>query len=250
MDEDYARRLRNWLRAEPGATPRQAAEEREWLRGIPEPGSATDERGRPPGERLPGSEPAADDGWPVDRRLARPGRPGRAGGGDESADWRLALPEHDAAGGWVSGGRLPESELAADDGWPVDRLSPPEPAAGGGWLPGGRLPAPQPGSDETWSVRGQLPAAHPAAHPAAADDDEWICPVIALPVPRPSRENGCRMSEAEARSRRNHPSGRLRDETAERRMSEAEARSRWNHPTNWHRRRQAEEQQRDHPGSR
>jgi hypothetical protein len=180
MDEDYARRLRNWLRAEPGATPRQAAEEREWLRGIPEPGSATDERGRPPGERLPGSVPAADDGWPVDRRL----------------------------------------------------------------------PAPQPGSDETWSVRGQLPAAHPAAHPAAADDDEWICPVIALPVPRPSRENGCRMSEAEARSRRNHPSGRLRDETAERRMSEAEARSRWNHPTNWHRRRQAEEQQRDHPGSR
>ncbi|OXM66900.1 hypothetical protein [Amycolatopsis vastitatis] len=147
MDEDYARRLRNWLRAEPGATPGQAAQEREWLRGIPQPGSAPDERDRPPGEQLLEPEPTADRDRPVDRRL------------------------------------------------------------------------PEPGSGETWSVRGQLPAAHPAA------DEEWICPVIALPVPRPSRENGCRMSEAEARSR-------------------------WNHPTNWHRRRQAEEQQRDHPGGR
>ncbi|MEU5257792.1 hypothetical protein [Amycolatopsis sp. NPDC021455] len=166
MDEDYARRLREWLRAEPGATPRQAAEEREWLREIPQPGSAGDERGRPPGERLP---------------------------------------------------------------------------------------APEPAPEETWSVRGQLPAAHPATA-----DDEWICPVIALPVPRPSRENGCRMSEAEARSRWNHPSNRDRraEPVGEHSMSEAEARSRWNHPTNWHRRRreagqpEAGRQRRDQPGSR
>ncbi|RSM36219.1 hypothetical protein DMA12_41155 [Amycolatopsis balhimycina DSM 5908] len=178
MDEDYARKLRNWLRAEPGATPRRPAEEREWLREIPEPGSAADERERPPGRQLPGTELAADAGRPVDRRIS------------------------------------------------------------------------EPGSDGTWSVRGQLPAAHPAT------DEEWICPVIALPVPRSSRENGCRMSEAEASSRRNHPTNRARreeptDAPDRRPMSEAEARSRWNHPTNWHRRRrEAGQPQRDNPGSR
>ena len=149
MDEDYARKLRAWLRAEPAATPRRADEEREWLREVPEPG------------------PAADEGWQP--------RPGTG-----TAD---------------------------------------------------RLLAPEPGSGGRWSVRGQLPAEQP-------EDDDWVCPVIALPVPRPSRENGCRMSEAEARDRR---SGWRRDELAQPRMSEAEARSRWNHPTNWHRRRQAEE---------
>jgi hypothetical protein len=203
MDEDYARKLRAWLRAEPEATPRQAEEEREWLRDVP-------------------------------------------------------------------------------------------------------APHPDP---ERWTVRGQLPAAQPEA------DDEWVCPVIELPVPRTSKENGCRMSgvdarsrrsqpsgtgdqrdiseaearsrrnhpsgrlseepfesrplsdveargrrnhpsgrppegaadqrgisEAEAQSRRNHPSGRLGEEPAEPRpLSEAEARSRWNHPSNWHRRRREEQ---------
>jgi hypothetical protein len=182
MDEDYARKLRAWLRAEPEATPRQAEEEREWLRDVPAP-----------------------------------------------------------------------------------------------------HPDPQ-----RWTVRGQLPATQPEA------DDEWVCPVIELPVPRSSKENGCRMSGPEARSRRNHPSGRLGKETAEprplgdtearspwnhslvqapegvadqrgmsdaearsrrnhpsgrlgeepaepRRLSEAEARSRWNHPSNWHRRRREEQ---------
>jgi hypothetical protein len=122
MDEDYARRLRNWLRAKPGATPRGTSEEREWLREIPEP--ARDEA----------REPQADS-------------PGR------------------------------------------------------------------------WSVHGKLPE-------PPAEDDDWVCPVIALPVPRSSGENGCRMSDAEARSR-------------------------WNHPTNWHRRRREAEQQqhrRDQPG--
>jgi hypothetical protein len=189
MDEDYARKLRAWLRAEPEATPRQAEEEREWLSEVP-------------------------------------------------------------------------------------------------------APHPDP---ERWTVRGQLPAAQPEA------DDEWVCPVIELPVPRSSKENGCRMSgadarsrrshppgrrevpaeprplsdgevqsrrnhpsgrspegtadqrgmsEAEAQSRRNHPSGRLGEEPAEpRRLSEAEARSRWNHPSNWHRRRR-EEQALPHPDER
>jgi hypothetical protein len=158
MDEDYARKLRAWLRAEPGATPQ---EEREWLREVPAPAE--------------------------------------------------------------------------------------------------RISAPQPDSDESWSVRGQLPAAEPEA------GEEWMCPVIVLPIPRSSQENGCRMSGAEARSRRNHPSGRLREEAAEsrvpgeadrsrapegpaepRRLSEAEARSRWNHPSSWHRRRRQQEE----PGGR
>jgi hypothetical protein len=166
MDEDYARKLRAWLRAEPGATPRRATEEREWFREVPEP--ATE-----------GSPRAADD--------------------------RLLTPESD--------------------------------------------------SDERWSVRGQLPEVPPDA------DDEWVCPVIVLPVPRPSAENGCRLSEAEEqgrrrnrrsrgepvadqgrlseaeeRSRRQHPVGAEEPESP-RRLSEAEARSRWNHPSNWHRRR-------------
>jgi hypothetical protein len=190
MDEDYARKLRAWLRAEPEATPRQVEEEREWLRDVPAP-----------------------------------------------------------------------------------------------------HPDPQ-----RWTVRGQLPAAQPEA------DDEWVCPVIELPVPRSSKENGCRMSgvetrsrrsspserqgvpaeprplsegevqsrrshppgrspegtadqrgmsEAEAQSRRNHPSGRLGEEPAEpRRFSEAEARSRWNHPSNWHRRRREGCPDEREPGSR
>ncbi|WP_410591232.1 hypothetical protein [Amycolatopsis sp. lyj-23] len=186
MDDDYARKLRNWLRAEPGGTPDGTSDEREWLREIPEPASEE-----------------------------------------------------------------------------------------------------QPDTPDRWTVRGRLPET-----PA---DDDWVCPVIVLPVPRPSRENGCRMSgvevrlrwprsaeppdasrmsDAEARSRWNHPSNANRraqspgdvDSTADRRgqspepdpdpnpapMTEAEARSRWNHPANWHRRRAAEnEQQRrpDLPGS-
>ncbi|MEQ0562906.1 hypothetical protein ABJI51_27830 [Amycolatopsis sp. NEAU-NG30] len=138
MDENYARRLRDWLQAEPGAT---ASEERRWLREIP--------------------EPAAQTGQPLH--------------GDH----------HPAP--------TPDAQLAPDQG----------------------------------AVNGQLPAA----------DEDWICPVIALPVPRVSEENGCRMSEAESHNRRP--------------MSEAEARSRWNHPSNWHRRRRAEDlRRRDQPGSR
>lgn len=129
MDEDYARKLRAWLRAEPEALPRRTDEEREWLRDVP---------------------------------------------------------------------------------------------------------APQPDPDR-WTVRGQLPAAQPDT-----DEDE-LCPVIVLPVPRLSRENGCRMSDAEVRSRRNHPSALPPKQPAEpRAISEAEARSRWNHPSNWHRRRREE----------
>ncbi|MGV9363202.1 hypothetical protein [Amycolatopsis sp. NPDC003731] len=136
MDEDYARKLRDWLRAEPGPTPRGASEEREWLREIPEP--ATEEQA------------------------------------------------------------------------------------------------------ERWTVRGHLPQT-----PA---DDDWVCPVIALPVPRPSRENGCRLSgielhwtpprrisDAEASSRWNHPTNADRRADASR-ISDAEARSRWSHPTNADRR--------------
>ncbi|WP_410569256.1 hypothetical protein [Amycolatopsis sp. cmx-4-61] len=122
MDEDYARKLRDWLRAEPGATPDGTSEEREWLREIPEPAS------------------------------------------EEQA----AMPDR-------------------------------------------------------WTVRGRLPVT-----PA---DDDWVCPVIVLPVPRPSRENGCRMSGVEVRLRWTRPA-----EPDAGRMSDAEARSRWNHPTNADRR--------------
>ncbi|MEU8634835.1 hypothetical protein AB0C38_21875 [Amycolatopsis sp. NPDC048633] len=236
MDEDYARKLRSWLRAEPGATPRRAEEEREWLREVPAP--ATD-GGRVPGEQL---------------------RPG-AGDGSWAADERQPAPAYD--GGWPVGEQLPAP--TPDGGAAADHL-----------------PPPQPDSDQRWSVRGQLPEV-PATQPDA--DDEWVCPVIVLPVPRLSQENGCRMSAAEVRSRRNHPSGRLREETAAEPISEAEAwsrrnhpsarlpettaepcplseaeaeaeadaaaRSRWNHPSNWHRRRrEARAAERDEPGSR
>ncbi|WP_285482428.1 hypothetical protein [Amycolatopsis sp. NBRC 101858] len=170
MDEDYARKLRAWLRAEPGATPE---EEREWLREVPAPA---------------------------------------------------------AEGGWVAADRAP----AADEGSVV----------------GEQLPAPQPDSGERWTVRGKLPAAEPEL------EEEWVCPVITLPVPRTSKENGCRISGAEARSRRDHPSGRLREAAAEpdtrsrrpeeaaetRPLTEAEARSRWNHPSSWHRRRRQQDE--------
>ncbi|ADJ42634.1 hypothetical protein AMES_0812 [Amycolatopsis mediterranei S699] len=175
MDENYARKLRNWLRAEPGATPSGTSEEREWLREIPEPAT------------------------------------------DEQAD-----------------------------------------------------------TPDRWTVRGQLP------EPPAADD-EWICPVITLPVQRSSRENGCRISGIEirwspparvggragtrgvsrmSRAEASQPTNadghaeapdvsRMGDaEAPASPMTEAEARSRWNHPTNWHRRRRAaEDQRRDQPGS-
>lgn len=224
MDEDYAQRLRNWLRAEPEATPRQAAEQREWLREVPEPG------GRAAHDRLP----APGDANPVERA------------------------QHN---------RLPAAET-------------PEPGAG---TTHDRPPAagdPDPG--DSWTVRGYLPE--------TPGDDAWVCPVITLPVPRPSRENGCRMSEAEARSRWNHPTnanrraqaadmgaaearsprspaGTQAPDPTDRRaealdnrpathpgqppeptpMSEAEARSRWNHPANWHRRRREAGQRRDQP---
>ncbi|MFJ9783764.1 hypothetical protein ACIRSS_29575 [Amycolatopsis sp. NPDC101161] len=193
MDEDYARKLRAWLSAEPEATPRRAEEEREWLREVP---------------------------------------------------------------------------------------------------------APQADPDR-WTVRGRLPQEEEL-------EEEWVCPVIALPVPRASEENGCRMSSPDDRRSRNRTprgkaagelrfrNGRVPGEAAPGQagvseagarlpgeaaadqpgaseigewrsrnqrlpgeaapgqpgMSEAEARSRWNHPSNWHRRRRAEGQHGpDQPGS-
>ncbi|MEU0794578.1 hypothetical protein ABZ342_31345 [Amycolatopsis sp. NPDC005961] len=144
MDEDYARKLRAWLRAEPGATPRRAEEEREWLREVPAPAT-----------------------------------------GDHHAE------VGDAA-------------------------------------------------SESWSVRGQLPDT----------EEEWVCPVIMLPVPRSSKENGCRLSGPADRRRRTDAADHPATPAAEPRpMSEAEARSRWNHPSNWHRRRR-EAQGTEEPGSR
>ncbi|MEV4149137.1 hypothetical protein AB0J40_36135 [Amycolatopsis sp. NPDC049691] len=146
MDEDYARKLRAWLSAEPEATPRHPEEEREWLREVPAP---------------------------------------------------QADPER-----WTVRGRLPRE--------PVDEL-----------------------------------------------EEEWVCPVIALPVPRASEENGCRMSgpgEATAdQSGASEPAerGQIRHlPTNPPGMSEAEARSRWNHPSNWHRRRREAPIDPDQPGSR
>ncbi|WP_318305864.1 hypothetical protein [Amycolatopsis solani] len=98
---------------------------------------------------------------------------------------------------------------------------------------------------DRWSVRGQLPPADPADNADAAVDkptaDEGGLALV-IPLPRPSRENGCRLSDAEARSRRNHPSNSLRREQAEppTALSEAEAHSRWNHPSNSQRRDEAE----------
>jgi hypothetical protein len=215
MDEDYARKLRAWLRAEPGATPRRADEEREWLREVPAPAA---DGGRVAGDRHPA--PAADAGSVAGEQHTAPAA---EGGWAVAGDW----PAPGSAGG--------DASAAADRG-----------------------PAPQPGSGERWSVRGQLPAPQPEL------EEEWVCPVIALPVPRSSQENGCRMSGPAARNpqRRtpaaaDHPPTPPADQRA---MTEAEARSRWNHPSNWHRRRreaqaqdQAQDQDRsnqDEPGSR
>ncbi|RSD22138.1 chromosomal replication initiator protein DnaA [Amycolatopsis eburnea] len=109
------------------------------------------------------------------------------------------------------------------------------------WLREIPAPAPEEPRDhprpDTWSVRGQLPQ---------TDDGQLA---VVIPLPRPSGENGCRlsgparrtrrgqansptaMSEAEVRSRRNHPSNAGRDDPAGP-LSEAEARSRRNHPSN------------------
>lgn len=145
-------------------------------------------------------------------------------------------------------------------------------------------PLPAPASDERWTVRGRLPR-----EPVEELEEEWVCPVIALPVPRSSEENGCRMSAADERRSRDQrrpdegaadqpgvsePAERSwnrrlpgetsaqpgTSETAEQRpqlwhpegqptMSDAEARSRWNHPSNWHRRRRAAQADPDQPGS-
>ena len=161
MDEDYARKLRAWLSAEPEATPRHPEEEREWLREVPAP-QADPERG---------------------------------------------------------------------------------------------------------TVRGRLPR-----EPVEELEEEWVCPVIALPVPRASEENGCRMSgpgettaDQPAASEPAEPTwnghlpgasdpterGQIRHlPTNPPGMSEAEARSRWNHPSNWHRRRREARIDPDQPGSR
>jgi hypothetical protein len=188
MDEDYARKLRAWLRAEPGTTPRRAEEEREWFREVPAPAS---------GDR--DTAPPADEGWVPGEQLPAPAAEGGCAAGE---------PGH------ASG-----DAGTADD----------------------RKPASQPDS-ERWSVRGRLPEV-----PNPEADDEWVCPVLVLPVPRSSRENGCRMSG---------PGERPRIEAADhpvepRAMSEAEARSRRNHPSNWHRRRrEARETEEREPGSR
>ncbi|SEF31627.1 hypothetical protein SAMN05421837_105836 [Amycolatopsis pretoriensis] len=116
MDEDYARKLRAWLKSEPEATPRRPEEEREWLREVPAP-----------------------------------------------------APE----GGWSTGDRPPGQPRAADE------------------------PLPAPASDERWTVRGRLPR-----EPVEELEEEWVCPVIALPVPRASEENGCRMSAPDERRSR------------------------------------------------
>jgi hypothetical protein len=109
-------------------------------------------------------------------------------------------------------------------------------------------PAPQPAVDEAWTVRrGELIIPVP---------EEPHLPDVLLPVPRFSRENGVRMSPAEERSRRNHPSNWRREDPASGPMTEAEERSRRNHPANWHRLRReeaakaAEQRRPDQPGGR
>lgn len=83
--------------------------------------------------------------------------------------------------------------------------------------------------------------------------DEGDCHEATIPVPRPTRENRTRRggparSEAEERSRRDHPSNWRRWELPDRPVfprseapaaegrSEAEERSRRDHPSNWRRR--------------
>ncbi|EOD69817.1 hypothetical protein [Amycolatopsis vancoresmycina] len=216
MDEDYAQRLRNWLRAEPEPTPRRAAEQRDWLREVPEPGA------RSAHDRLPAAE------------VPEPGA--------RAAHDRLPSAETPESGARATHDRLPAAEVpepgarAAHD--PLPSAETPEPGARAAQnrLPAAETPAPladEPNPSESWTVRGYLPE--------APGDDDWVCPVITLPVPRPSRENGCRMSGVEARRSAAGTDRRTPAPEASR-MSDGEARSRWNHPTNWHRRRREAEQ--------
>ena len=108
--------------------------------------------------------------------------------------------------------RPPRRHPAPNAGRPVHERAPEVPMRredpGEVWPVGQRRPAPQAEFDEAWTVRrGELIIPVP---------DEAQLPEVLMPIPRSSRENGVRMSPAEERSRRNHPSNwhRLRREEA------------------------------------
>jgi hypothetical protein len=123
MDEDYARKLRAWLRAEPGATPHRAEEEREWLREVPTPVA---EGGWVAGEQLPA--PVAEGGWPAgDRHPAQaadggwageqPPAPAPASGDACAAADRIPAPQPDPDERWTVRGQLPELRSDTDEDW-------------------------------------------------------------------------------------------------------------------------------------
>ncbi|MGW5716748.1 hypothetical protein ACWEVP_11350 [Amycolatopsis sp. NPDC003865] len=220
MDEDYARKLRAWLKAEPEATPRGTEEEREWLREVPAPQEDPDRwtvRGRLPREPAEELEELEEE-WvcpvialPVPRASEENGC--RMSAPDERRSRNRRLP----------GDRVGASE--ADERLRDRRLS------------GDRLGTS--GADE----RPQNPRL-PGDRLGAGEADER---------PQNPRLPGDRFGASETAE----PSPQLRrlpgDPTTDRPgMSEAEARSRWNHPSNWHRRRRAagRHPDSDQPGSR
>ncbi|WP_203612434.1 hypothetical protein [Amycolatopsis sp. SID8362] len=237
MDENYARRLRDWLRAEP-----ETAEPR-WLREIPAP-APQEPRDHPQPDawsvrgHLPRAEPTADDGHlAVVIPLPRPS-------GENGC--RLSGPGRRTRRGQATG---QVSEAEADQRRGDQAANPP-------------------------TAMSEAEARSRRNHPSNAGRGESASPMSEAEADQRRGDQAANpptaMSEAEARSRRNHPSNAGRDEPAselseveadQRRrghaanpstaMSEAEARSRWNHPSNWHRRRRAAENpHREEPGSR
>ncbi|KDN18250.1 hypothetical protein [Amycolatopsis rifamycinica] len=213
MDEDYARKLRNWLRAEPEATPREASEERQWLRELPEP--AADEQA---------------DRWTVSGQL----------------------PQTPADDAWVCPViTLPVPRSSRENGCRISgielRWSPPA---------AGTAPTSHPTGAET----GRSPSANADGMSDAEARSRWNHPTnvnrrTGAAGPRHAadldRRNGAepghaanpdRRTEATGPSHAANPDPRTPDPAP---MTEAEARSRWNHPTNWHRRRRAADDRRD-----
>jgi hypothetical protein len=268
MDKHYARRMRAWLRADFDPTRHPSAEEQrppvsDEVR--PPRRHSTSDTGRPVHERAPEVPVRREDsGEPWVVRESRPA----ASGEEVIARRRGPAPQADSGEPWVvreprpaafgEGRTAPAPQADPGEPWAVRESRPaasgegrtasaPQADPGEAMPPRARRPenpAPQPALDEAWTVR----------------RGELIIPVpeepVLLPVPRFSRENGVRMSPAEERSRRNHPSNWRREDPASGPMTEAEERSRRNHPANWHRLRReeaakaAEQRRPDQPGGR
>lgn len=216
MDEDYARKLRAWLSAEPEATPRRAEEEREWLREVPAPQSDPDRwtvRGRLP------QEEELEEEWvcPV---IALP-----VPRASEENGCRLSTPDDRRSRNRTPRGKAADERRVRNGRVPGEAATEQPGMSEAGELRPGRVPGEAAAADQLsmGEAGARLPGEAAADQPGASEIGEWRSRNQRLPGEAAPGQPG---------------------------MSEAEARSRWNHPSNWHRRRRAEGQHGpDQPGS-